>query len=178
VTRMKKARQKRKKGGHLGKTSTLLRNLPKNAKLVGAIPGMPKMSGVFLEFLEPYWKNEDQLKKLLPVGTIAWNAACVSGQQRAELIEPCLAACPADFRQDLKQILDELISRKQTKFASDQRLIFNYELTTTREGPHLIRFVQSNVDLTDGPRGVVELLEGQAFISVPCVHEVSRPSPC
>ena len=64
VTRRKKARQKQKKRGHLGKVPPILRNLPKGAKLIGAIPGMPKMSAVFLDFLEPYWKNEAQLRKL------------------------------------------------------------------------------------------------------------------
>jgi hypothetical protein len=58
VTRRKKSRQKKKKTGQQGKVPSILRNLPKNVKLVGAIPGMPKMSGVLLDFIEPYWKNE------------------------------------------------------------------------------------------------------------------------
>src|SRR5713226_8040321 len=134
VTRRKKARQKRKKRSHLGKIPPILRHLPKGVKLVGAIPGMPKMSAVFLDFLEPYWKNEDELKKMLTVGAIAWNAGCVTGQKRAELVEPTLAAFPADLREDLKRILEELIWRKGTQFAGDRRLILNYDLTIGPDG--------------------------------------------
>jgi hypothetical protein len=138
VTRRKKARQKQKKRGHLGKVPPILRNLPKGAKLIGAIPGMPKMSAVFLDFLEPYWKNEAQLRKLLIIGVIAWNAGCVTGEKKAALVEPTLALVPAEFREELKCMLDDMISRKETQFADDRRLILNYDLTMRPDGkPHL-----------------------------------------
>jgi hypothetical protein len=75
---------------------------------------------------------------MLAVGVVAWNAGCVTGQKRAELIEPTLAAFPADVREDLRCVLDELIRRKETLFAGDRRVILNYELTRLPDGsPHL-----------------------------------------
>jgi hypothetical protein len=134
VTRRKKARQKRSKRTHHGKAPTILQGLPKGIKLIGAIPGMTKLSEVFQDFLEPYWKNEDELKKMLDVGLIAWNVACVSGQRRGELIESFLAAAPPPLREDLRFILADMIQRKVARFASDRRLILNYKLTTTPAG--------------------------------------------
>ena len=47
------------------------------------------MSEVLLEFLKPYtgqWPSEEDLLKLLPLAILAWNAAILSGSQRAEMI--------------------------------------------------------------------------------------------
>jgi hypothetical protein len=99
-----------------------------------------KMSEVLLEFLEPYseyWTNEDQFNKLLTVGLVAWNAALLSGSKRNEFIEQMAHTLPADVRQDMRSIVEEMIRRKEAHFARNRRTIFSYELTMTPSGPHL-----------------------------------------
>jgi len=102
--------------------------------------GAEKMSEVLMEFLEPYsgqWRTEEDLRKLLSVAIIAWNAALVTGGKRSELIESTLEALPPEVRPDARAIIEEMIRRKETFFANNHRMIVDYELTMGPAGPHL-----------------------------------------
>ena len=119
----------------------LIKNVPLgDAKIVVQPSGETKMSEVLLEFVEPYsqyWRTKEELNKLLGVAVIAWNAALLPGNERKKIIENALKAAPPEIRQDMKAIVDEMIQRKETHFAHNKRLIMNYQVTMTKEGPHV-----------------------------------------
>ena len=109
-------------------------------KIVVQPSGETKMSEVLLEFIEPYsqyWKAKEELNKLLGVAVIAWNAALLPGNERKEIIENAVKVAPPEIRQDMKAIVEEMIQRKETHFAQNKRMIMNYKVTMTKEGPHV-----------------------------------------
>ena len=108
--------------------------------IVHAPAGERKMSEVILEFLEPYlgdWETVDQFKEIVGLGVIAWNAALFPGDKRVELLEEMVRALPPEARSEMKGLFTELIRRKDTRFASNKRVIFDYQVTMTPSGPHL-----------------------------------------
>jgi hypothetical protein len=118
----------------------LTRGLPGNVTVVVPPHGAQKMSEVLLEFLEPWsehWRDEEECRKLLSVGIVAWNAAVVSGGEREDLIQSTLKAVPPEVRADMRTVIDEMVRRKEAHFASNRRMIINYDLTMTPTGPHL-----------------------------------------
>jgi hypothetical protein len=103
--------------------------------------GVVKMSEVLEDFLDPYWdtwKTEEDLRKLVLVGVVAWNAAIVSGKPGESLIREVLNSVPPDLRSDLRMMLDDLILRKEKHFADNKRLILNYQVKSSPSGPSLV----------------------------------------
>jgi len=80
---------------------------------------------------------KEDLTKLVGVAVIAWNAALVAGNERKELIENAVEVAPPEIRQDMKAIVEEMIQRKETHFAHNKRMVMNYQVTMTKEGPHV-----------------------------------------
>lgn len=94
--------------------------------------GQEKMSDVLEEFLAPYIddaKNDDAYQKLIQLGVIAWNAALLEGDAQQEAVEKMAEIAPASLRQDFRNILWEMIERKQRHFADNRRTILDYQLT-------------------------------------------------
>jgi hypothetical protein len=137
------AKRKKRKQRHLYESlkADLTKDLPPDvSKIVVQPSGQTKMSEVLLEFLEPYsqyWKTKEDLTKLVGVAVIAWNAALVAGNERKELIENAVKVAPPEIRQDMKTIVEEMIQRKETHFAHNKRMVMNYQVTMTKEGPHV-----------------------------------------
>ena len=77
------------------------------------------------------------LGKLLTLALVAWNAALFSGSKRSDFIESMAQAVPADARQDMRTIIEEMIQRKEAHFASHKRMIVDYQITMTPSGPNL-----------------------------------------
>jgi hypothetical protein len=99
-----------------------------------------KMSAVLLDFIAPYaeqWETEEELRKLLSLAVVAWNAALVSGSHRRAFIESVLEVVPPRVHQEMRALLEEMIRRKEHHFASHQRMIVDFHVTMTREGPHV-----------------------------------------
>jgi hypothetical protein len=99
-----------------------------------------KMSAVLLDFIAPYaeqWETEDDLRKLLSLAVVAWNAALVSGSNRREVMDSLLAVVSPSVRQEMKALIEQMIHRKEHHFATNQRLIVDFQVTMTREGPHV-----------------------------------------
>jgi hypothetical protein len=108
--------------------------------IVVSPPGERKMSEVLLEFLEPYskhWATEEQFKKLVTVGLVAWNAALMSGRARDDFIEKMAKAVPPELRPEMREIVDEMVRRKEAHFANIRRTIVSFDVTMTPSGPHL-----------------------------------------
>ena len=135
-------RKKRKQGNLYESLKTeLTKDVPLDGcKIVVQPSGETKMSEVLLEFIEPYsqyWKTKEELNKLLGVAVIVWNAALLPGNERKEIIENAVKVAPPEIRQDMKAIIEEMIQRKETHFAHNKRMILNYQVTMTKEGPHV-----------------------------------------
>jgi hypothetical protein len=137
------AKRKKRKQRNLYESlkTELTKDVPLDGcKIVVQPSGETKMSEVLLEFIEPYsqyWKTKEELNKLLGVGVIAWNAALLPGNERKEIIENAVNVAPPEIRQDMKAIVEEMIQRKETHFAHNKRMIMNYQVTMTKEGPHV-----------------------------------------
>lgn len=102
--------------------------------------GETKMSEVLLDFIEPYseqWETEEELDMLLSLGLLAWNAALFSGRKRRQFIKSLQQVVPPDVRRDMSLIIKEMIQRKDEHFAANRRMIVDFQLTMTSEGPHL-----------------------------------------
>ena len=94
--------------------------------------GQEKMSDVLEEFLDPYIdeaENDDAYRKLIQFGVIAWNAALLEGDAQREAVEKMIEIAPASLRRDLRNILLEMIERKQRHFSDNLRTILDYQLT-------------------------------------------------
>jgi len=137
------AKRKKRKQRNLYESlkTELTKDVPLDGcKIVVQPSGETKMSEVLLEFVEPYsqyWKTKEELNKLLGVAVIAWNAALLPGNERKEIIENAVKVAPPEIRQDMKAIVEEMIQRKETHFAHNKRMIMNYQVTMTKEGPHV-----------------------------------------
>jgi hypothetical protein len=159
--RKKKAKQARQ----AYRQSLVPTELPENVLLVESPPGQ-SMSEALLDFIEPYRDESaddlDNLRKVLVVAIVAWNAAILPRAEGEKLIETCLDAMPEAMRADARAWLDELIRRKQQHFADNRRLIINYTVTMRSDGP----FVQVMSTLSDVNFGRSLLgTAGQAMIA-------------
>jgi hypothetical protein len=114
--------------------------LPPNAKIIHSPPGLAKMSEVFEDFMAPEIQNaedEGQLRRVLTLGMIAWNASLLSPVEREELLEKTEQTLPADVRPELRPLVEPLIRRKEEHFAEHRRLILKYILNYAAERPQL-----------------------------------------
>src|SRR5467141_3000028 len=93
ATTMGSRKKKRKRGQNRRprplKPGLLLQGLHDDSVVIRTPVGEKKMSEVFLEFVEPYsdhWKTAEDLKKVLGVAVLAWNAALYPGPEREKLL--------------------------------------------------------------------------------------------
>ncbi len=136
---------KRKKRTERELVKSLVTELAKDtalddSKIVVEPAGETKMSEVLVEFIEPYlkyWKTERELEVLLSTAIIAWNATLVRGSERSSLIENTIKVTPPEIRADTSKIIEEMMQRKELKFAQNRRMIVNYKLTMSKKGPHV-----------------------------------------
>ena len=106
-----------------------------------------KMSDALREFIEPLSydvQNDEGFVKLLNLGTIAWNLSFFSKQVARKEIEQMLqsnllvpVATDKEIKEDLKNILGQLIARKKRHFSSYKRLILDFELKNEGNSFHL-----------------------------------------
>jgi hypothetical protein len=140
AARKKKNKKKPKRGRPALGSSKLRSRLPPGTEIVPSGDGV-KMSEVLMEFVEPYLeegRTDDELRKLLSVACIAWNAALVSGAEREEMLRDMAKTLPPDTAQGLRSIIDGMIRRKEVYFARYKRFIIDFQLTSSPTGPHLL----------------------------------------
>lgn len=104
---------------------------------------MPKMSGVFIDFISPYedfLDDEEHREEFISLAVTAWNLALAPRKHRKKLIhgftEIMLEAdpdTPADVLKAMRTLLNDLMKEKLEYFAEDTRFITDYELTHAEE---------------------------------------------
>lgn len=139
-SRKKKKKREQKKRGRPPKVKPSFQGVPEGTLVIPSPPGQGKMSEVLLEFIAPYareWNTEEELKKLLSVAVLGWNAALQTETKREEFLQEMTRAVPPEARPSLRTLLDEMTRRKIALFASNKRIILGFEVTPTPSGPHV-----------------------------------------
>jgi hypothetical protein len=99
-----------------------------------------KMSVVLLDFMEPileYGKSDDELNNLLKMATAAWNAALFPPNTLEKCISEMFAGIPFWQRWRMKAAFMKMVRRKQELFADNRRMIIDYQLRSTKDGPRV-----------------------------------------
>jgi hypothetical protein len=100
-----------------------------------------KMSEVFQAFVAPYLPlaagQLEPTRRLLTLAMIAWNCALMPEGERGEMLQDALNTFPAEARDRMKVVFEEMIRRKEQEFADVQRALFDFELTRAPSGYHL-----------------------------------------
>jgi len=110
------------------------------AKVIRNTGDTEKMSDVLERFVEPYVDeitDDEAMDKLFAVAVIAWNAALLEPNEQADFIEKMAKALPWRARRDFRQVVLEMVERKNRFFADNQRHIFDYKFTDLGGQYHL-----------------------------------------
>jgi len=114
------------------------------AEMVIEPEGAEKMSEVLREFVAPYMdsvKNIENHRSLLGLAVAAWNASLLplAGQQKMidSLLKVDLIKRDRGMQQDIKELLDEMITRKKKYFSNNKRFITDFQLKQTGKQYHL-----------------------------------------
>ncbi len=91
-----------------------------------------KMSEVLGEFVKPYKQYAetiDDFRVLIAMGSAAWNVALIPEHKREKIFQGAMDNLPFANRGDAKEILSELIARKEKYFPQYCRMILDYDVT-------------------------------------------------
>ncbi|MEM9271729.1 MAG: hypothetical protein AAGA80_02025 [Cyanobacteria bacterium P01_F01_bin.143] len=100
-----------------------------------------KISEALTDFIEPYIEDEydEDLEMVLDLATFAWNLSFFSKKVAQKEIE-CMfqdADTDPEGREELKQIIGQMVARKKRRFSKYKRLIIDYELREDDDGFYL-----------------------------------------
>lgn len=103
-----------------------------------------KMSDILTEFIEPYideTHSNEQLLTLLGLGVIAWNLSFSSRREQRNEIELFLqensffaGGMDHQLKEDMKNLIGQLIARKKRYFAKHKRLIIDFQVQEDQDG--------------------------------------------
>ena len=99
-----------------------------------------KLSEALLEFLEPFtdgMEGEEEWKKVVGIGVIAWNAALLPWDSVLTSLQDFCDSIAHPDPKTLKAVLLDLVDRKLSFFAEDKRMVLRYEVSMTEKGPFL-----------------------------------------
>ncbi len=114
------------------------RDLPEDTTLIPTPAGEVRMSEVIAEFIEPYpWTDLEDLKKLVSLAVMAWNLTLFPVEQREKMLQELALKVPPDFRRELRAHVEDLMRRKLEHFAGNTKVILDYQVTMTPDGPHV-----------------------------------------
>lgn len=106
--------------------------------------GEVKMSDVLLAFIEPYLDLTDdwsEQEKLFHLAVIAWNLSLMPENERPammdEFMKVALKGNDPLVQQDAREIIDELLARKQKLFDEYKRFIVDFELQDAGKEFHI-----------------------------------------
>lgn len=146
-----KRRQRSRPGGVPARYNKMIQRLQESGwgdhKIVYGPNQTEKMSGVLLDFIEPYREFADtteDMHRLITTALVAWNTALLPEAEQAESLKQISKAFPTEAVEDFYAIVGEMIERKNKFFADYTRHILDYELTDTGDSYHVA--VISNVN--------------------------------
>jgi uncharacterized FlgJ-related protein len=106
--------------------------------------GEVKISAVLEDFVEPYratLQSDQGYESLLSIAVMAWNIALLGEDQQSQQVDWIVAEATqsqgAQIQQDIRSILEELITRKKQHFASINRHIVDFQLKGRGDTLHL-----------------------------------------
>jgi hypothetical protein len=141
MAQKRKDRQKQKKRkARREKIARMQRHTHGGEVLVVPHGGLVSMSAVLIDFMEinsQEWPDEEQLRKVILLGMVAWNAAIALGASREDLIQSTVATLPPEIRAEARVHLNALIKRKESLFPDNKRLMLDYKLTMGQSGPYI-----------------------------------------
>lgn len=145
MSRRKSKKRKNKRRGRPRGLQKILRqrvkeNFPHQKVIIGPASDGIKMSEVLEEFVEPYRKfaeTEEAYRKLLTTAIIAWNVTLFPEKERLSRLDELVVTLPEDVREDGRQIIEELMVRKERFFSQHRRIIIDFEVADTRGEWHL-----------------------------------------
>ena len=139
-----RTRKKAKRQKSLKDFKPLLAKLPEGIRdrhMLDFNPeGQEKMSGVLLDFLDPLLERcetQDEFENLINFGITAWNATFMSPDELKECVDQALGDLPFLKRWRAKAALKKMMRRKEQYFAENRRIILDYHLRMTKDGPHV-----------------------------------------
>jgi hypothetical protein len=116
-------------------------NLPPGAELRIEPRGEVRMSEVLEAFVEPYLALADTdngQRVLFQIASLAWNAAILPADERRALLgrvaETGLPGFEGEAREELQDLLANMIARKLALFDENKRFILSVELTGAEGG--------------------------------------------
>jgi len=115
-------------------------HFPHQEVVVGPPSDGIKMSDVLEEFVEPYRQfaeTKDAYRKLLAVAIVAWNVMLFPEKDRPSRLDQFLVILPEHVREEGRQIIEELMVRKQRFFSQHRRMIIDFEVAGTGGQWHL-----------------------------------------
>jgi len=115
-------------------------NFPHQKVSVGPTSDGIKMSKVLEEFVEPYQQyaeTKKAYKKLLTTAIVAWNVTLFPENDRPSRLDELLVTLPEDVREDGRQIIEELMVRKERFFSQHRRMIVDFEVADIGSKKHL-----------------------------------------
>jgi hypothetical protein len=112
-------------------------HLPPNTKIIKTPASAAKISGVLMDFVEPYREPPEtleEMQKLLTLAVLAWNAGLLPSDKREQFFKRTEEALPPEARPKYRTVLEPMIQRKEEQFADDQRCILSFELKNGPKG--------------------------------------------
>jgi hypothetical protein len=143
----KKKRKKQKKSR--SRKQNLLRaharrampHLPPGAQLRIEPRGEVRMSEVLEAFVEPYLglaSTDNGRRALLQIASLAWNAAILPAEERRALLDrvadTSFLGFQGEAREEVQDLLANMIARKLALFDENKRIILGVELTGAEGG--------------------------------------------
>ena len=104
-------------------------------------PQLGRISEAVRQLVEPYRHEADSLdsfKALVALGALAWNFALLPEAERDQYLMDGMRKLDVPDPKMLRNLLQDLIRRKQRLFPHDRRLIVSYEVTLIPEGYHIV----------------------------------------
>jgi len=98
------------------------------------------MSEVLEEFVEPYEQfaeTKEAYRKLLTTALVAWNVMLFPEKYRQSKLDDLLATLPDNVREEGRQVVEELMVRKERFFSQYKRMIVDYEVADVGNKWHL-----------------------------------------
>jgi len=137
--RLKKYRSRRRSLGQSLK-KRFAKRFPDSEVISGPTSDGVKMSEVLERFVDPYEQyaeTEEAYRKLLTTALVAWNVMLYPEKHRSYRLDELLTTLPENVREEGRQVIQELMVRKERFFSQYKRMIVDYEVADIGSKKHL-----------------------------------------